>query len=169
MVESTSGIGNVEAARAALATRVPSTPFRMTGAVRRFIESIGASAAGVYLPLAPVDPDFRSGYSFSNVEAEVRRRGGEAVFGWLVWELKAALYLEAQFHSVACRHGALLDVTPRQDGERTVLFVRDPRRRARRVSPTRWESWSNVKRIGPMREDARPIILQDDLPNEWRF
>lgn len=65
-----------------------------------------------------------------NVWAHWKRNpGGSVVTGWVIWQAKAARFIEAEFHSVWCDPtGVLLDVTPRKDGERFVLFVRDVRR-----------------------------------------
>lgn len=62
-----------------------------------------------------------------NVWAHWKRSpGGHAVAGWVIWQAKAASFVEAEFHSVWCdAEGNLVDVTPRKDGERYVLFVPD--------------------------------------------
>lgn len=57
---------------------------------------------------------------------------GSVVSGWLIWEHKPSNLVEGHFHSVwENAHGELVDVTPREDREEKVLFVRDPSRSLR--------------------------------------
>ncbi|MDB5350157.1 MAG: sec-C metal-binding protein [Planctomycetota bacterium] len=55
----------------------------------------------------------------------MRRRGGNSLLGWTIWEWPGVL-LEAISHGVWERSdGELLDPTPKADGEETTLFLPD--------------------------------------------
>lgn len=73
----------------------------------------------------PVRPERFAEYGFCgfNVRAKIAQAGGERVVGWVVW-LAPGAYIEAERHVVwQTPAGELIDVTPKPDGERTVLFV----------------------------------------------
>jgi hypothetical protein len=60
---------------------------------------------------------------FENVRLQVAAHGGGIRYGWMLWEWPAIL-LEAEFHAVwANPQGSLLDVTPKVDGEKQILFL----------------------------------------------
>lgn len=62
---------------------------------------------------------------FFNVFDQVNLAGGKAVFGWQIWYFPG-LFIEAEQHCIWERpDGAWLDVTPKIDGENTILFVED--------------------------------------------
>ena len=67
-----------------------------------------------------------------NAWIQSRYEGGSISTGWVVWQDHAADFVEAQFHTVwKDPNRVLRDVTPRQDRERTVLFVPDTQRTVR--------------------------------------
>ena len=77
-----------------------------------------------------------------NVWCQIREEGGKAQPGWMLAQDKRADFAEAIFHSVwRTRHGRLLDVTPRKDDEKRILFVPD-----------------NSRAIALMRHEGRPAI-----------
>lgn len=56
-------------------------------------------------------------------------QSGSVCSGWTLWQHKPTRFVEAQFHTVWRNdEGRLIDVTPRQDGEKKVLFIPDPKR-----------------------------------------
>lgn len=65
-------------------------------------------------------------YCHFNVWCQMRREGGEAQLGWVLVQDKRKSFAEAIFHAV-WRHpdGRLLDVTPRRDNEKRLLFIPD--------------------------------------------
>jgi hypothetical protein len=74
------------------------------------------------------EPAARQDYCFSNVEAKVESSGGSMVLGWTIWETPGIL-VEGEFHSCwQSPSGELVDVTPKRDGERRILFLPDPSR-----------------------------------------
>ncbi len=99
--------------------------------MRRLLEAMGLDQAGaVWLELhRPKDFKPELAECHINVLVQQRFRQGEPVCGWTIWQDKANEFVEAQFHTVwRDAHGNLKDVTPRQDKERTVLFVPDSTR-----------------------------------------
>jgi hypothetical protein len=65
---------------------------------------------------------------FLNVQERVKLVSGSIVHGWIIWE-QPPLCLEAHFHAVWQKPEAkLIDITPPQDGEKRILFCRDPKR-----------------------------------------
>ncbi|WP_268798047.1 SEC-C domain-containing protein [Pseudomonas huanghezhanensis] len=60
---------------------------------------------------------------FENVKRKVAVAGGQAVFGWQIWEWPGVL-VEAEFHSVwQSPAGELFDITPKLENERQIVFV----------------------------------------------
>jgi hypothetical protein len=64
-----------------------------------------------------------------NAWVQMKYHGGEICSGWTIWQDRLADFVEAQFHTVwRDKSGLLRDLTPRQDGEREVLFLPDSTR-----------------------------------------
>jgi hypothetical protein len=101
-------------------------------------------------------------------------KGGSIQFGWVIWENQVLEFTEAMFHSVwRNRDGKLIDITPRQDGEKKILFVPDPKRE---VSWTTYESkqalksYDNVRlSCGQLVNELREatMLLTSSLMNEF--
>lgn len=61
-----------------------------------------------------------------NVWVQCNKEGGSAVSGWMIAEDPKHHFVEAQYHTVwISPSGKLVDITPRQDKEKKVLFVPD--------------------------------------------
>ena len=102
------------------------TPEKITGQVTSFCERILRGAKPVHVP---VRSRFASqpNECFYNVRDAVDSEGGNAVYGWTIWIWPGVL-IEAEHHAVwEQANGALIDVTPKDDGEKRVLFLRDDR------------------------------------------
>lgn len=102
----------------------PKEPFsqRLLG----FMSSV-SKATPVFLPLTMLAPEYIAGQCHINVLHRIRLYGGEKVNGWIVWT--AAGHDECEYHAVwRSPDGKLFDLTPRVDGEATVLFLPDPSR-----------------------------------------
>ena len=68
-------------------------------------------------------------YCHFNVWCQIRSAGGDAQPGWVLAQDKQRGFAEAFFHSVwVAPDGKLIDVTPRKDLEKRLLFVKDPSR-----------------------------------------
>lgn len=138
------------------------TPRRVTGSIRRFLENLKTTTSPLLLPFTEISADYRAGYCLNNCEAESRRSGRPIVFGWIIWESRAEELIEAEFHAVIRRGMELLDITPRRDGENLVLFAKDTARSAVRVDPRTWKSWRNHKAQGGMIVDpTQPTEIED--------
>lgn len=85
------------------------------------------------------------GECYSNVEEQVRRAGGSAAYGWQIWDWPA-VFTEAEFHAV-WRHpsGSLHDITPKVDGDKSIVFLSDPSRayQGRRIDSIRRAASAN--------------------------
>ena len=107
------------------------TPRRLDPCVRRLLGAMGLEPEkAVWLELHRVK-DFRPLLAECHINVLVQRKyhKGDLVSGWTIWQDKANDFVEAQFHTVwRDTHGNLKDLTPRQDRERTVLFIPDPSR-----------------------------------------
>ncbi|MCS4505995.1 hypothetical protein NYO91_18095 [Arhodomonas aquaeolei] len=63
---------------------------------------------------------------FFNVWARMKFSGGDKQHGWLIAQDVTKDFIEAQFHAVwVSSEGKFIDVTPRIDGERRVMFIPD--------------------------------------------
>lgn len=71
------------------------------------------------LPNAEIDDCFKI------VDDHIAIHGGVRKLGWALWELPG-LYIEAEFHAVWEKpDGELLDITPKREETKTILFLRD--------------------------------------------
>lgn len=76
----------------------------------------------VYVPCAP-KRYCKRGHCYTNVEKTVERFGGEAVYGWTLWELPG-VWLYAEHHCIWRQpDGELLCVTRQQENEARILFL----------------------------------------------
>jgi hypothetical protein len=65
-----------------------------------------------------------------NVWVKCNLNGGTPLFGWILAQDKSMGFSEAIFHSVwQSNSGDILDVTPRKDKEKRVLFIPDNNRK----------------------------------------
>ena len=62
-----------------------------------------------------------------NVKKVIREKGGKIIFGFKIWSIPK-MYVEASLHCIwEDSNGNLVDITPNEDGEKTVLFLPDSR------------------------------------------
>jgi hypothetical protein len=84
------------------------------------------------------------------------------VFGWMIWEFKPNRFIEAEFHSVMEIQGKLVDITPRVDAEKLILFVEDPSRKPIRTDERTWSTFTNIKsQNGKIFEEPKRIQIRD--------
>lgn len=87
------------------------------------------------------------GWCVDGVQSKVAAAGGQPVFGWCIWEWPGVMW-NAEFHCVwESPIGELLDITPKPQFEREIVFVPDrsrgrdfnfdlrPGNRRRRIRP----------------------------------
>lgn len=100
------------------------TPLRITPEIKKLCSKICGTRQPVYVP---VKPEAGGEYNecFRNVKSKVERDGGNIQFGWAIWEWPR-VFLEAECHAVwESPGGELIDISPRSDAERKVLFLAD--------------------------------------------
>lgn len=103
------------------------TPKTINENVYRLRDKIGVTTEPVFVPVAPSIGD-KLNDCFADVARKVKSYGGSVQHGWTVWESEGTL-IEGEFHAVwRSPEGDLLDVTPKADGERRILFIPDPNR-----------------------------------------
>ncbi|EKN3342828.1 hypothetical protein ACQ8YR_002652 [Yersinia enterocolitica] len=122
----------------------PKTPIKISGSVKNLVKELGLNTKPVYLPLCEVEGT-RAGYCFNNCEDYIRDNAGEIVYGWIIWEDRKNRFIEAEFHALIKYEGRLMDITPRFNAEKKVLFVEDDTRISGRKDKTTWHSWTNIK------------------------
>lgn len=104
---------------------VETTPDTVTPAIERFVAELKSGPA-VIVRVASA-PGARVGRCWENVNTAVRLWGGHLVHGWAIWE-RPMLFLTAEFHAVwSSPDGEVIDVTPKADHEKRILFSADPR------------------------------------------
>ncbi len=132
-----------------------------TMAVRSLCERLTSGGEFSLLPFSAVNPRYKAGFCHANVLHRTRTHGGSREFGWLVWE-HPGLLAEGEFHSVwRSPTGELVDLTPRADGERLVMFVVDRERRLER-SGTFDMTWANYSIRGGHPEPVERYIISRD-------
>lgn len=101
------------------------TPQSITSAISSLCSELVASPSPQYLSLQ-AESYAIPGDCYGAVSVKVRRDGGAAQYGWIIWQT-AELMIEAEFHAVwKSSDGTLTDITPKVDGETVVLFLPDP-------------------------------------------
>lgn len=86
---------------------------------------LGLADAALVVPFESVSGT-REGFCFHNVRDVVGERGGEIVYGWLVWQHRN-LFVEAEQHSVWRKPtGQLVCVTPQNPPMNSITFIPDP-------------------------------------------
>lgn len=100
------------------------TPVRVTDKVMELCSGIVPDAVPEYVPVAAQEWSLPS-ECFPNVERMVRENGGQQVNGRAIWQW-ANILVEAEAHSVwRSLEGELIDITPHDNEERQILFLRD--------------------------------------------
>jgi len=127
---------------------ITTTPSVISEEIHELCESITSACKPRYVPVRPVQ-DAILNDCFHNVERQVEAHRGEIVYGWAVW-CWISVMVEAEFHAVwKSPNGELIDVTPKQHGEKEILFLEDTEARYEGRAP-------DNKRL-PLRED--PLIV----------
>jgi hypothetical protein len=100
------------------------TPKKLNRQVIDFCRTINNEDPQYVLVFPSQKSTFRN--CFNNVLSYVQERGGEVVYGWVIW-LKKNVFIEAEAHAVwRDPDGDLIDITPHEDGERKIVFLPDP-------------------------------------------
>jgi len=102
------------------------TPRKVTSAILSLCNEINPAETLVEVPVRP-DKDAIVSECFNNVSEKVNREGGNLLYGWTIWEWPR-VFIEAEHHAVWEKDGKLVDITPKDNGERRILFLPDPTR-----------------------------------------
>lgn len=101
------------------------TPQSVTAAINALCSELVVAPSPLYLSLH-AEKYAQHGDCYGAVSEKMRRDGGTTQYGWIIWQTDE-LMIEAEFHAVwKSPEGNLLDITPKVDGESTVLFLPDP-------------------------------------------
>ena len=124
----------------------PKTPKQIRKGVKLLLSALKITdAKPVYLSFTHRSDTYLNSFCFKNCEDEKKKTGCEIIYGWSLWEDKKLGFYEAEFHSVIKDNGDLIDITPRQKNEDSILFVSDMSKTSGRKSVNSWHSWSNCK------------------------
>ena len=116
----------------------------------------------MYLDFTETAPEYHAKYCLDNCEAEQLKTGCEIIYGWVIWQNKNMNFIEAEFHAVVKKENEFIDITPRVDGEKKILFVQDTTRIPERIDNHTWNSWTNIKsQNGSIFENCQIIELQN--------
>lgn len=99
------------------------TPQVMSQEIGKFCEGIVPGGIPVFVPVRPA-PGAEEGGCHTNVADHVKENGGEAVFGWIVWQSRILLNAEAHCNWRSPQ-GEMIDITPKLPREAKVLFLPD--------------------------------------------
>jgi hypothetical protein len=108
----------------------PTTPRRVDPAVRDLLSHLGIDDSDAVFLEYKRPRDFKPELAecHVNVLVQCKVAGGKIVTGWTIWQDRSNAFVEAQYHSVwESPNRRLIDITPRQDKERRILFAPDPR------------------------------------------
>lgn len=100
------------------------TPIRVTDKIMELCSGIVLDAVPEYVIVKAQEWSLPS-ECFPNVRKMVQEHGGQQINGWAIWQW-ANILVEAEAHSVWQNpEGELIDITPHDNGERQILFLRD--------------------------------------------
>ena len=100
------------------------TPSKVTDKIMELCVGIVADTDPVYIPVSVMEWSMPK-ECFPNVQRMVQEHGGKQINGWAIWQW-ANILVEAEAHSVwENSEGQLIDITPHDNGEREILFLRD--------------------------------------------
>ncbi len=103
------------------------TPTQITTEIEYFFNEIVPSDKPVFVSVEP-EHNSRVDHCFFNVPEKVALHGGSMQYGWIIWETPRIL-LDAEFHAVwRSPKNSLIDVSPKPDGEKRILFLSDANR-----------------------------------------
>lgn len=108
---------------------IHTTPRKITERILEFCrEKIDPTTKPIFLKLVQAE-NCNFSDCFGNVENYIENNGGGVQYGWIIWETPN-LFVEGEFHAVWVNNkGEYVDITPKIDGEKEILFLPDSRRK----------------------------------------
>ena len=101
------------------------TPRRIIPPIKRLCKKLAADGMPSFVPVLAA-PSAKANAAYENVEDTVRVNGGEHAPGWLIWEMRGVLLNAERYTCWRSPEGDLIDVTPKPDGEKRILFLDGP-------------------------------------------
>jgi hypothetical protein len=103
------------------------TPPEITDEIKSLCRRLDPSQTPVYVPVRPRAGSVMDS-CFFNLPEKVAADGGSVQHGWTIWE-RPGLLIEGEFHAVwVSPEGEFVDITPKRDGEKEILFLPDNER-----------------------------------------
>ena len=96
--------------------------------IMKLCKVIGTGTLPVFIKVLP-EPQSTLNQCVQNVRNKIEKHGGDIQHGWLIWEAPNVL-IEGEFHAAwRSPAGALICVSPREDGEDVLVFLPDNSRK----------------------------------------
>jgi len=100
------------------------TPRKLHRFVLELSRSIAGDAVARYVPVQPASGALTN-ECFFNVPQKISKDGGTIQYGWCLWEVPG-LFIEAEVHAIwVSPSGEWIDVTPKVNNEKEILFLPD--------------------------------------------
>ncbi len=139
------------------------TPEKINSFVKRFGEKLckaDPSDFCFYRFKSVTEFEPLSGECFYNVARMIKENGGGYVLGWMIWEDQ--IHIEAEVHCLyKDKNGKISDITPRVDGEKNILFLKDSTVHPKisylngdtyQMTHKRWPAFHKTKGFSPYNE-----------------
>jgi hypothetical protein len=101
------------------------TPRRITPPIKRLCKRLVPEATPGFVPVLAA-PSAKPNAICENVDEVIRVNGGEHAPGWLIWEMRGVLLNAERYSCWRSPEGDLIDVSPKPDGEKRILFLQSP-------------------------------------------
>lgn len=100
------------------------TPKSITDTICTFCQNISSTDSPSFIQVHPF-PGMQVNECFPNVQKVLKKLGGRSITGWAIWQW-ANIMIEAEAHAIwESPDGQLIDVTPHNYEEKTILFLPD--------------------------------------------
>ena len=104
--------------------RIETTPAVMTEMIRSLCSDLNPNVSPLWVSVVPESWAMQN-ECFPNVRHKIDLDGGTYLNGWAIWQW-ANMMITAEAHCVwQSNDGTLIDITPHNYGEQTILFVPD--------------------------------------------
>jgi len=102
---------------------IPISPIEINNFVEQLLDAMNAEFEPEIIQVE-ILPDGKEASCFFNVQEKIKLCGGKIHFGWVIWQ--HGYLIEAEHHAVwEDDEGNLLDVTPRKEFYKTIMFLPD--------------------------------------------
>lgn len=101
------------------------TPRRITPPIKRLCRKLVGDGMPGFVPVL-AGPSAKPNAAYENVEETIRVNAGKHAPGWLIWEMRGVLLNAERYVCWRSPEGDLIDVSPKPDGEKRILFLEGP-------------------------------------------